>query len=329
MSYILGESVQMGVGNETTRGTAVSPTDFIPARTASNIQKVVEKTIIKEGRATKYGSYGTEITHARGEGELEFNVKSRTFGYFLKSLLGTVSSATKAGETVVYEHTFGILTGTPQNPTITIGLSQQGFQDYAYNGAMVTKLELEAPIDDVVKAKASFISRDETEVSDYTVAFANDDHYFRNYDFKVKMADTLGGLTGATPIALKEFKLSLANNSKANHVISSITPDDVLAGLAEIGGSMTIDYTDKANYDAYKNNTAKYMQIEMTNTSETIGTSANPKIVITLYRVSLTSYKADRPLDEIVTEQIEFNAHYSQSDAKAIQVVLTNTKATY
>lgn len=329
MAYLLGESVNMGVGNETTRGTAVSPSDFVPARTTATIQKVVEKAMIKEGRATKVGSYGSEITHARGEGELEFNVKNRTIGYFLKSLLGSVSSALKGGETVVYNHTFGILVGTPQNPTITIALAQQGFQDYQYNGAIVNKLELEAPIDDVVKAKASFISRDETEVADYTVAFASNDHLFRNYDFKVRIADTLGGLTGATPLALKEFKLAIANNGKANHIISSIIPDDVLAGMAEIGGSMTIDYIDKSNYDTYKSNAYKYMQIEMINTTQTIGVSSNPKILITMHKVSFTNYKADRPLDEIVSEQIDFNAHYSIADSKAIEVVLTNEKATY
>lgn len=329
MAYLLGESITLGVGSETTRGTAVAPTDFIPARTASDIIKKVEKTIIKETRGSKYASYGTEITHSRGEGELEFNVKNRTIGYFLKSLLGSINSATKAGETAVYNHTFGILTGSPAHPTITLALAQQGFQDYEYNGAIITKLDLEAKMDDVVTAKVAMISRDEAEHADFTTAFNGTDYLFRNHDFKVKVATSLAGLASATAQPLKEFKISIANNGKANHVVNSISPDDVLGGIVEIGGNIKVDYTGKENYDYYKSNTPLYMEIAMTNTSQTIGTASNPAMVITLYRVSYTSYKADRPIDDITSESIEFNAHFSTADSKAVQVLLTNEKNNY
>ncbi len=329
MAYLLGESVTMGVGVESVRGTGVAPTDFIPARTASDVTKKVEKTMVKESRASKYGTYGTEITHSRGEGEVEFNLRNRTIGYFLKSLLGSLSSALKGGESVVYNHTFSILSTSPANPTLTLALAQEGFQDYEYNAVLITKLELEAKIDEVVTAKASFISKDEAEHADYTPSFNSNDYLFRNHDFKVKLATTLGGLAGATALPLKEFKLTIANNGKPNHVVNALTPDDVLSGVNEIGGGVSFDYVDKTFYDYYKNNTALYMEISAINTGQTIGTSSNPSMVITLYKVSLTSYKADRPIDDIVTQSIEFNAHYSVADSKAIQVVLTNEKASY
>ncbi len=329
MSYLLGESVTMGVACEATRGTPIAPTDFVPARTASDVTKLVEKTMIKETRASKYATYGTEITHSRGEGELEFNLKNRTIGYFLKSLLGSVSSALKGGESAVYNHTFSILATSPANPTLTLALAQQGFQHYEYNGVVITKLDIEAKLDEVVTAKVGFVSRDEAEHADYTPSFNSNDYLFRNHDFKVKVATSLGGLAGATAQPLKEFKISLANNGKANNVVNSITPDDVLSGVNEIGGSMKIDFTGKTLYDYYKNNTPLYMEISMVNTGQQIGTASNPSMVITLYKVSLTSYKADRPIDDIVTENFEFNAHYSVADSKAVQVVVTNEKATY
>jgi hypothetical protein len=329
MSYLLGESITMGVACESVRGTPVVPSDFVPARTASDVIKVVEKTMIKETRGSKYGTYGTEITHTRGEGELEFNVKNRTIGYFLKSLLGSVSSALKGGESVVYNHTFSILATSPANPTLTLALAQQGFQHYEYNGVAITKLDIEAKLDEVVTAKVGFVSRDETEHADFTPSFNSSDHLFRNHDFKVRVATTLGGLSGATPQPLKEFKLSFANNGKANNVVNAITPDDVLSGVNEIGGSMKIDFTGKTMYDYYKSNTPLYMEVSMVNIGQLIGTASNPSMVVTLYKVSLTSYKADRPIDDIVSESIEFNAHYSVADSKAVQVVLTNEKANY
>ena len=63
MGYLLGESVQLGVGQEAVRGTGVTPTAWLPARTPSGIRVVVDKVLVQETRASRITSQGSEITH--------------------------------------------------------------------------------------------------------------------------------------------------------------------------------------------------------------------------------------------------------------------------
>ncbi len=71
------------------------------------------------------------------------------------------------------------------------------------------------------------------------------------------------------------------------------------------------------------------MRIEMTRSDVTIGASANPKLVIDLPKVSFEGLEPDRPLDDVVSENVSFNAHYDSTTAKAITATLSNTVVSY
>lgn len=330
MSYLLGENVNLGVGIETTRGTAIAPTHWIAARTPAGISPVVEKTAIRETRGTRFGSVGYEITHKRAEGDLEFNVRNASIGYILKSLLGNVTSAVKVGETAVYKHLFSVLTSNPSNPSLTLALSQPNFTDYEYALALVSKLELMTPSDDVVQGTASFIAATEAVKSpSYTPAFTSDDHLFRNHDVQIKVAANVAGLATATRICAKDFKMEISNNAKPQHCISLISPDDILGMTYEITGNVKMDYSGAINHDRYTNNTTYAMQISMKNTSVNIGAASNPEIIITLANVTVSDYKVDRPIDDIVTEEVGFSCNYSLADNSAITVEVINEVPAY
>jgi Phage tail tube protein len=330
MRYLLGESVNLGVGVEATRGTAVAPAHWIPARTPTGVSPIVEKTAIRETRGTRFGSSGYEITHTRAEGDLEFNVRNASIGYLLKSLLGSVTSAVKAGETTVFKHIFNVLTNSPSNQSLTLALSQPGFQDYEYALALVSEMEISTPSDDVVQATASFVAATEApKTPSYTPAFTSDDHLFRNHDVQIKVAANVAGLASATRICAKDFKMKISNNAKPQHCISLIAPDDILGMTYEITGNVKMDYSGAINHDRYTNNTTYAMEISMKNTSVSIGVASNPEIVITLPNVTVSDYKVDRPIDDIVTEEVGFSCNYSLADNSAITVAVVNEVATY
>lgn len=330
MSNLLGENINLGLGVETTRGTEATISDWVPARTPAGINVIVDKTPIKETRGTRFSSTGFETTHKRAEGELEFNVRNRTIGYILKSLLGSVSSALKSGETAVYEHIFTVLSASPSNPSLTVGISRPGFTDYKYLLALVSALELRTPMDDLVNATATFLASDEAEKSpSYTPAFTDEDTYFRNHDLRVKIASNVAGLSSADAICIKDLKLKISNNAKPQMCVASISPIDILGMTYEIEGTLKVDYTAKDNHDRYVNSTVFAMEISMENTSKTIGSASHPKIVITLPNVSIKTYKEDRPIDDIVSEELGISCHYSLSDNSAITVKVINEKENY
>ncbi len=329
MSYLLGENVNIGVGMESTRGTAVSPQAWIAGRTPSGIRPVVDKVMVAETKGTRITSQGSEIVQKRVEGDLEFNLKNETIGWILKALMGTVNSAVKGGETTVYSHEFSIALNNPQNPSLTIALSQPNFQDYKYNLVLPSSLEISTPIEDLATATVEFVGADEATATDYTPAYSSDDYYFRNHDVTIKIASDVAGLAGASAIKVKEFSLSIVNNARTNQNLGELTPSDVLALMFEITGSMTLDYTNETYHDIYTTGAYRAMEISLVRSDVTIGNASNPSITITLPKVSFEDLSQDRPIDDIVTSAIEFTAHYDSDEANAITIDVVNELSDY
>lgn len=329
MSFLRGEDVNIGFGIQSDRAVPVAPAVWIPGRAPTGIKTILEKVAVKETIASKFASQGSEITQKRAEGPLEFNLRVSSLGYILKSLLGSVTSGVKSGESAVYEHTFSILASNPEHPALTLALSQPGIQDYEYALALARSLEIRTPVDDLINATADFIAKSEAEHSAYSPVFAANDYYFRHQDIVIKLATTLAGLDAAAAIKLKDFSIAINNNARVNQNISEINPSNVIAGNIEVSGSFSLDYLDKTLHDAYAAGSYRALRIEMTRSDITIGAASNPKFVIDLPKISLDSYDPDRPLDDIVMDKLKFNAHYSLGDALAIRPKLTNEKANY
>lgn len=326
MGYLKGEDVNLGVARETTRGTAETPTAWIPGRTPTGIRPVVEKINIRETKGSGVNSQGSSIVQKRSEGDLEFNVRNGSIGFFLLSLLGKVTTSANGA---VYDHLFEVLTGNAQFPVLTLGLSQNGQQDYEYETVGVQSLELRTPVDDLVNATVSFVGVSEATHADYTPSFADDDYFFRHYDITIKIAANVAGLGAASPLKLKEFSLSIANNARVNQNISELNPSDVLAMVLEITGSMKLDYNGETHHDLYDANTSRAMQITLTRSDIAIDTGVNPEIVITMPNVTYNNWTPDRPIDDIVSEGIEFMAHFDDTEGEAINIVVTNEIANY
>ena len=329
MSLLKGEDLNLGVGMEdpASRGTLVTPQGWIPARTPTGINVEVIKALIKETKASGIMSQGSEVVQRKASGSLEFNLRSELIGYILKSLIGKCTTAPVYGS--VNSHTFEILANNPQFPSLSLGLSQPGQQDYGYNGALVKSLEIRTPVDDLVNATIEFEARDEAEASDYTPAFVDTDYLFRPYDVEIKLAANIAGLSGANAINMKEFSLAIKNNGRAQQNIGTITPTDLIANLLEIDGSMMIDYEGDTYHDYFKDGTYRAMQITLTRSDIDLEGGYNPSIIIQLAKVSFESSNPDRPIDDIVRDSLNFIAHYSDDDSEAINIVVQNTIEDY
>jgi hypothetical protein len=327
MAYMRGEDINVGFAVETTRLTAVSPQIWIPARTPSGINVEVIKTMMKETKGKGIVSQGSEIVGRKAVGDLEFNLRAKSIGYILKSLLGKCTTTTQYG--TAKKHLFEVLTGNPEFPTLTVGLAQEGGQHYAYNGNLINSLEIRTPVDDLVNATINFEGADEAEHTNYTVSFNAADYLFRPQDVSIKIANNVAGLATASALKPTEFAISIKNNGKIRQTIGSATPTNNLAGLMEISGTIKLDYEGKTYHDLYKTGAYKAMSISIVRGDIDYGGSTNPSITITLPKISIEKLGADRPLDDVVTESLEFNAHYDDTEAKAIKIEVINDQASY
>jgi hypothetical protein len=330
MPILRGEDINIGVGmeNPSARGTFVVPQAFIPGRTPSGISVEVTKALISETRGSGIQSQGSEIVKRMAGGPLEFNLRSESIGYLLKSLLGKCT--TSPVTTGVKDHKFEVQTCDPQFPTISLALSQCGaFQDYGYKKALVKSLEIKTPVDDLVNATAEFVAADEEEKTAFDVEWQDSDYLFRPQDVSIKIADDVSGLAAAQAINVKEFSLKLNNNAKPQWHIGSVIPTDNIAGLIEIGGSITLDYEDSDYHDIYRDGEYRAIQITLERADIAIGTTYHPTITIILDKVSLEKLKADRPIDDVARETFDFVAHYDSAEEEAITVTVRNGVTDY
>lgn len=327
MPYLKGEDINLGFAKEGTRGTYAAPTIYLPARTPSGVKLAVDKTLVRETSGGGMSSTGAIVVQTRAEGDVEFNIRARSIGFLLYSLLGSKAVSTLASG--VYEHVFTLLQGSPQFPTLSLVLSQLGFQDYKYIRSVVKSLEIRTPVTDLANATANFLAAEEATVADVTVAFDDTDYYFLPQNIEIKIAADVAGLGAASALALKDFSLSIDSNARVNQNISEITPSDVLSLLTEISGSLVMDYTAETAHDAFLAGTYYAMSITMTRDDIDLGSGNSPSISIVLPRVSYEKHDPDRPIDDIVTEKIDFMAHHSTDEGYGIEVTVVNDLASY
>lgn len=327
MPVLKGEDISIGFERETTRGTFEAPAIWMPARTPAGLKPMNDKVLVKETKGSGVSSQGSEIVQQRAEGDVEFNVRNGSLGYLLISLFGSVATTTP--ESGVYQHVFDVLTGNAQYPTISAGVAYGGLQDYKYTMGLVTQIEFRTPVDDLVNATAQMVFKNESTNSSFTVAYPDDDYYFRHYDVVIKLASDVSGISGASALAPKEFSLAISNNGRVDQNIGSINPADVLALVIEATGNISFNKADETYHDLYVNNTTRAMQIEMTRSDITIGAANNPTITIVMPKITFESFDPDRPIDDIVKEGLNFQAHHDDSEGYAVKVTLINEVADY
>jgi len=324
MPYERGEDIIIGAGLEGTRGVAVAPQIWIPGRTPSGIKTELEKKEIEETVASGMKSQGSEITQERANGDLECNLKVNSIGYLLKSLLGGCSSdeSEESGNEGVFIHTFTLDTNV-EAPSLTLSL-QKTIQAYRYLLSVVGSLELDVKPDDLVVAKAEFVSKEEKEVEQFLSSFSEDDVNFRQQDVVIKIASDLSGLDAAEAMIVKGLTLKITSGAEGEPRVGDKKFNNILSKVREIEGSIEKSYIAKTLYDVFKLGGYQAMRIEMERSDVTLGASLHPKLKIDLSKVSFKGYDQERVLDDIVGEKIDFTAHYDESETSGIEAILTN-----
>lgn len=309
-----------GVAVEGTRGTFAAAQDFVRTREPATVQTEVDKVDIAETEASGLATKGQVVTGKRVQGEAALNLRFRTYGYWLLSLFGKVTSAAEAGETVVYRHSFTI-DPTVLQPTLSLSLARGGFDHKAINGAVVAQITENYALDDVVNSSITLMGRTEVDNADFTPAFTDDDYLAPHQFVTIKIADDVAGLAGATPICVTAITSEMNRNTREKRCMASENAQDFIARLMNLTGSFTWDKT----ADTYKaidlDGSEKAMQISIVNTAVDIGVGSNPELTYTFDRVNLKAVE-ERPLDDVVTETVSWVAH-------GVTASLVNEKATY
>lgn len=324
MGTFIGRKKAVGFGVETTRGTAVAPTVWFKHLSLDFYRKT--KTIQDESAINRMERVNdSALVQAWAEGKIEGKVGDLSIGYLLANILGNKAVAAHSTETIVFDHTFTInQTNTP--PTNTIAVVNDN-TSRRHSFGTLKNLEISGSDSDWVKITADAIAT-QGATSTETVLYATENE-FTGKHVTVKMAANLAGIGAALPIKAKQFKVKIDRKAAAYWGFAGLDPSDIYVSSYDLTGELVLVYDATTYEDLHFANAIQYLQISIVNTDITIGTSANPSLIISAPRARIEDWGMSDDLDKVIEQTLSFYMELDRTSGVALQMVLTNTKTNY
>lgn len=315
--------VALGVGIESTRGTAVNATYTIPF-TDINFDDKVDKARQMGSMGSIAGdSHQAIVAAIRSEGSIESEIYAQSFPLIMKATLGTLSSAAQGA---AYKHTLAVAENN-QHPTMTIHIADPNGA-MKFRSCMVDTFDMEVSQSDIVKYTIG-VKGKASSGSTFTKSLI-DDYKFVGRDLDFRIADDTAGLATASPLSLKTLKLSINKNVDFDYALGTLEPEDIFNKQVTVKGEITLNYTDKVFKEYMLDGAYKAVGIKLEDKRSDLGGGVYPTFYISFPRVDFTEWETSGKLDEIVGQKITFNVLFDVTTGKIISdCYVINSIASY
>lgn len=302
MSKFAGRRGTLGIAVETTRGTAVAPTFWVPWSTMS-FRDTVEEAREEQAFGVLADSDSKFVTMRMGEGEVESQLYDKALGAILSGTLG--ASPTTSGSNP-YTHAY-TLSNSNQPKTVSLYWEDPD-RNVIYPLGTVDSFQISVETSGIVNYTVGFKSKVERDFANQTANFTSLGNKFLHQHLQLRLADTVGGLSVATAISLKSLELTINKNTTFDSVMGTIEPEDILAQQLTVEGSIELNLEDDTYKDYMLNGTYRAMEIYLYR-------SSSSSLKIQLPRVDFSEWEDDYPLNEIAKQKINFKANYDAANA--------------
>ncbi len=325
MGRIIGRLVNIGLGKETTRGTSVAPTYWIPVTELEYDDKV--NYIKNDSGMARIDEFNdAQINEEWAEGSYSGKIYDRSVGMELVGVFGQAPTSVQRTSTGVYDHTYALL-NTNAHTALTVGYKEAN-DDLRYTMGMIDTWSLEAVHDNFVRRSVTIKSKKQASASN-TVSITDENEFIPKH-ITLKLASALAGLDAASATEIIGFNLEISKNVEPLYVMGSNEPDDIANKQFAISGSFELYYEDQTVRDYVLNNTTRAMRIEMLSTT-IIGSSGThtPALRFDLSKVSFQENARKLDNNEFATNTVNFEAYFSIADSNSITGRLTNAVVSY
>ena len=320
---------QLGTADETTYGTPVTVSRFVPFASES-ISPEVWRTRAESLRAGKLGPRTDEMVVGRkgASGSIEFEVQSKGFGIWLRRMLGQV--ATTGPVTSAYSHTGTILaTDCPQSFTAQINrpFAPCGGtnQPFTFEGCQISSWELSLEVDGTLMFSADIIAEDWSTSTSLATA---------SYPASVEPLSWAGGYleVASVQVPVRSWKVSCDNKLKddrfyiANSTLRGRAPR---VDFPEIKAEFEADF---ASLDLWNRVTSATVsgavaQVVMSARGATIiGGSILPELRVTLPAAMFDEIDLGVDGPDMLTQKLQVTA--LQGTGQPIEVLYVTADAT-
>lgn len=317
-----GSLAHIGLGKETTFGTAVAATDYIRFASEGISEEIEQvKSEVLNGVVDEAPQY--EGAHTV-KGDVSFDVYPNIVGNLLRSALGApVTTMIVAG---VYSHVFTPVQSNFSNvcalPPYTIEVNRDFAQAFQYAGGVVDELTFNFGSDKkIMTGQAAIIAKALALIAKTVPSFDAQDPFTWN-----QATVTLNG-TANTNVSTIEFGVK-----------NSLEAKDTLDGTRNISrilrnGKRTfpvkfsLELQDMAEYNLFKAQNEVTLKIELV--GAVISGGNNYKITIDIPKFHFNAFPINVGGAGAVTTQVDGLAEYDPTSLYGMKVTLVNSKVSY
>ncbi len=316
MTKWVGRRGQLGIAVESTRGTPVNPTLWVPWATMS-FKDTVEEAREEQGMGVIADSDSKYVTMKMGEGDVEAQLYDKAMGAILTGLIG---ASPTTGGTDPYTHTY-TLSNTNQHKSLSLYWKDPDRSDM-FPLSMIESLQISVEPNGIVNYTVSFKSKTAREWTSQTASYTSIGNKFLHQHLQFRLAANVGALSAATPISLKGLELTISKNTMFDSVMGTVEPEDILNQQLSVEGNINLNLEDDTYRDYMLNGTYRSMEVLLSR-------SSSSSLQLRFPRVDFSEWEPDYTLNEIAKQQINFKANYDAANALDIisTCVLINSQA--
>lgn len=325
MAHGSGLDAQLGVGNETTYGTRVAPTTFIPFESESLAltQEYIENQPLMSGVMVQPQGYHVASTRS-AEGSVEMLYFDRGMGKILNMLTGsTVTPATPSGATNARTQTFPIGLTSPVGKSLSLQVGRPDVtgtvRPFDYIGCKISEATIAVEAGEAATLSLNVDARDEK--TDQSLATPTYSAAAKPYGFQ-SWGITIGGnaaanvrsLTVTIPLNMATDRYHLGN--------SGVKDEPLVNAQSELAVSATLEFASLADHNRFRNESV--VALVATATGALIEGSHYYSTTITIPAAKQVSSNPVVAGPDIVTSDVEFRALWNGTDAP-MTIVNKNT----
>ena len=316
MAHGSGLDAQLGIGNETTYGTRVAPTSFIPFESESLAltQEYIENQPLMSGVMVQPQGYHVSSTRTV-EGSVEMLMFDRGLGKILNLLTGdTISVVTPNGATNARTATFPIGLTSPVGKSLSIQVGRPDttgtVRPFDYIGCKITEATISVESGEAATLSLNVDGRDEK--TDQTLATPTYSAAAKPFSFQNWGID-IGGNAAANVRSLT-ITIPLNMATDRYHLGNSGTKDEpLLNAQSEIAVSATLEFRSLADHSRFRNESV--VALTATATGDIIESSTRYKAEIAIPAAKQVSSAPAVGGPDIVTSDVEFRALWNGTNA--------------
>jgi hypothetical protein len=327
----IGRRFSIGIAKEVTRGTAISSANhWLPFSDAS-IDEKYENVTQDEAYGVIEDSVGQFRVKNWAEGTLKVPLTDLSLPLILYSMFGASADTTHSGESTVYDHK-ATVGESAQHQSLTFFIHDPlAAVDYSHALGVVHKMDLDVELKKFAELSLSVKALKGVSQSSFTPSIAAENRFLPQY-MTFKYATSVSGISGATAIPLKSFKLSLDASIEDDEVLGSNAPIDYLNKEFKVTGSLEAIWQNESDFKTVSlatPNVPQALSIVLQNTDVNIGVvPSHPTVNITLDQCYFTEFSRPIKIKDLVYQTVKFKAVYSTANSEMLNIVTTNTAAT-